>query len=166
MLLTEKITTTGFAGFAQEADREFEREYILTQTGNGLTIRYDEAVQRISTEIDVSTCGAPGIRHRIKGAVWDTGATTSSISKRLAEEFGLKPIDTGMIVTATGKAEVPIYLLDIHLTQSCSIPCIKVFGSPMKNRGVDFLIGMDVISKGKLTVDSTSGKTVVTFEVV
>ena len=59
-----------------------------------------------------------------------------------------------------------MYILDIHLTRDLILKSVKVFGSPMKNRDVEFLIGMDVISKGRLTVDSTSGKTIVVFETV
>ncbi len=158
-------TNITFVGLVQEADRQYEREYTLDQTPKGLLIGYDETVLRISTEIDISECGDAGSLHRIKRAVWDTGATTSGISNRVAERLGLKPIDTGISVTSIGQAEVPIYLLDIHLTRELTIRNIRVFGNPMQNRSEEFLIGMDIISKGKLIVDSTSGKTIVNFTV-
>lgn len=163
VLYTDKNIMTAFIGLAQEADRLFERDYRLTQIKNGLRIEYDEVVQRISTELDISECNDSENLHRIKKAVWDTGATTSSISNRLAEHFGLRPVDVGIIVTATGQVEVPIYMLDLHLTKDIILKNIKVFGSPMENRDVDFLVGMDVISKGKFIVDSTGGGTSVSF---
>ena len=156
---------TAFIGLAQEADKPFERDYSLTQVKNGLRVEYDEVVQRISTELDVSECNDSENLRRIKKAVWDTGSTTSCIADRLAGECGLRPVDTGIIITATGQAEVPIYMLDLHLSRDITIRNVKVFGSPMMNRDVEFLIGMDVISKGRFTVDSIEGKTTVSFTI-
>lgn len=57
-MYTDKNIMTAFIGLAQEADRLFERDYRLTQIKNGLRIEYDEVVQRISTELDISECNA------------------------------------------------------------------------------------------------------------
>ena len=152
-----------FIGLAQGEDKLFERDYSLTQIKNGLQIEYDEVVQRISTELDVSECNDSENLRRVKKAVWDTGATTSCIADRLAKKYGLRPVDTGVLSTATGRAEAPIYMLDLHLLKDISIRNVRIFGSPMTNRDVDFLIGMDIISKGRFIVDSTGGKTTVSF---
>lgn len=154
---------TGYAGLAYEPDKVFEQDYHLSQTENSVRIEYDETVQRISTELDVSECceGAP--LHRIRKAVWDTGATSSVIAESVVRRLGLKPIDTGALFTATGQAEVPVYLLDVHLAGNLTIRNLRVFGSPMENRDVEFLVGMDIISKGKLVIDNAGGKTTVTY---
>lgn len=154
---------TGHAGLAYEPDKVFERDYRLTQTENSVRIEYDETVQRISTELDVSECceGAP--LHRIRKAVWDTGATSSVIAERAARRMGLKPVDMGVIITATGQVEVPIYFLDVRLSNQLTVRNLRVMGSPMEQRDVDFLVGMDIISKGKLVIDNAGGKTTVTF---
>ena len=155
----------GTIGLAYEPDKNYERDYERTCGQNYFVIHYNEIVQRISTEIDISECYDGAENHEIKKAVWDTGATTSVISESLARKFGLRSIGHGNIVTSIGQREVPIFELDIHLTRNITLKRVKVFGSPMNNRDVEFLIGMDIISKGNLSIDNSNGKTKVTFEI-
>jgi hypothetical protein len=107
--------------FAYEPDKNYERDYERTCGQNYFVIHYNEIVQRISTEIDISECYDGAENHEIKKAVWDTGATTSVISESLARKFGLRSIGHGNIVTSIGQREVPIFELDIHLTRNITL---------------------------------------------
>ena len=87
------------------------------------------------------------------------------IAERTAREMGLQPIDNGIIVTATDQTEVPIYMVDVYMTKNLVIRNLKVFGSPMRNREIEFVIGMDIISRGKMIIDSMEGKTRFSFSI-
>jgi hypothetical protein len=131
-----------------------------------LTVEYSELMQRLTTSIDVCECADNMPLFRIDNALWDTGSLTSAISFEMARKFGLKPIDDGVCVTASGQIAVSYYLLDIHISDDMVFKNIKVAGVSLKNNGVDFLIGMDVISQGKFSINNSQGKTIFAFEAI
>lgn len=45
--------------------------------------------------------------------VWDTGASKSSIDKRVADELGLIPVGKGTISTANGVVAVNTYFVNL-----------------------------------------------------
>ena len=90
-------------------------------------------------------------------AVWDTGATHSSLSPKIANELGLKPIDTAVVHGVNSSKETYIVLASIGLPNDllftgrrfsvCEIP------------GADVLIGMDIIMLGDFAISNGGGKT-------
>ena len=154
---------SGFAEMLTSPDSLFEPDSFQIQKRNGIEITYSELTTRLATIIDVADCSERNRISRIRNAIWDTGSVGCSVSRRIADEIGLHQVDTGVLVTATGQVETPIYLLDIHMTNTLVFENVRVFGSPMKNRGVDFLIGMDIISKGRFLVETVDGKTHMEF---
>ena len=129
----------------------------------GVVVEYEDVASRLTMDLDIADPSRQEVVRRIRDAVWDTGATSSNISERTAREMGLQPVDTGMLITAIGAKEVPIYMVDVLISKGVVIRNLRVFGSPMKNRDVEFIIGMDIISRGKLIIDSTKGRTTVDF---
>ena len=83
----------------------------------------------------------------------------------MARKLGLRPVDTGVGISTTGKQDITYYIVDIVLTPEMVFKNVKIAGFPLQNHDVDFVIGMDIISKGTLLVKNNSGKTVVTFTV-
>ena len=71
----------------------------------------------------------------------------------------------GIGISTTGKQDITYYIVDIVLTPEMVFKNVKIAGFPLQNHDVDFVIGMDIISKGTLLVKNNSGKTVVTFTV-
>lgn len=88
-------------------------------------------------------------------AVWDTGATGSSISKGLVDFLGLKP--TGMkerISGANGIYESDVYKVDLYLSEDVAFKDIYVSEMPHDPRLL-FLIGLEVILQTDFSIHST-----------
>lgn len=96
-------------------------------------------------------------------SIWDTGATTTCITSRVATKLGLIP--TGMTTTSTagGDKECNTYCVDILLPNNILIYNLTVFEVHL-NDG-DVLIGMDVIRYGDFTISNYNGKTKMSFRI-
>lgn len=99
-----------------------------------------------------------------KTALWDTGASVSVISSRIAEELNLEPTGMSYVSGFDGKRiKRNTYRVNIEFASDMKISFVEVVESPMI--AFDFLIGMDIISLGSLSIDNgdCSG-TVFSFE--
>ena len=98
-------------------------------------------------------------------AIWDTGASMTSISRRVVSELALHEIARNMTNTAAGETETTIHRIHLWLPnriiiQKCLASCIPGLTDIL---GIDMLIGMDIISKGDITISNYQGKTVLSF---
>lgn len=100
--------------------------------------------------------------HRYTG-VWDTGATQSTITSRVANALDLKPIGVIEVQTAQGKSECNVYLVDIYLPNSVIIVDVNVTEAKT-GVGCDALIGMDIIGAGDFAITNVNNKTVVSYQ--
>lgn len=77
-----------------ESRSEAEAESTQAYADSAITNRYDGIANRLITSLDIRECtdGAEGFR--INKALWDTGASSSCISERMARKLGLRPVDT------------------------------------------------------------------------
>ena len=109
-------------------------------------------------------------------ALWDTGADVTTLGRHFADRLEIVPMmptdaNGDPVTTANmrflGDATVRLRIGDIV------IPYKTVKVMDFDPDGIhqaagrdlpDMLIGMDIIARGRLTVDSTSGETVLTFE--
>lgn len=94
--------------------------------------------------------------------VWDTGATNSVISPRLAKVLKLLP--TGMVPVndASGQKMSNTYMVNVMLPNNVGIPFLQVTEGILA--GFDMLIGMDIISQGDFSITCPKGKTVFSFQ--
>lgn len=124
------------------------------------TVSYSLLVNRIQTEVVVSKAFNPQTEKphafRKYKALWDTGATASVISKQVAIQAELIPIDIIDVHTAGGIILSPIYLVNIGLPNNVGYAHIKVTEGDLGNN--DILIGMDIIGTGDFAI-SSAGKT-------
>ena len=97
-------------------------------------------------------------------AVWDTGATETTITEDLAKKLGLYKINEVMVSGVTGSAVCSTYLIALSLPNGIIIPEIEV-ADCAGNIGCDVLIGMDVIGMGDFAVCNVSGNTTFSFRV-
>lgn len=97
-------------------------------------------------------------------AVWDTGATGTSISKVLAQQLRLDNIGEIEIEGVTGSAICNKYLVSLYLPNGVVIPEIEVSDCE-GNIGCDVLIGMDVITYGDFAMNNFRGNTTFTFRI-
>lgn len=95
--------------------------------------------------------------------IWDTGATTTCITQKVASGLGLIPTGTVLTSTAGGNAECNTYCIDIILPNDIIVRNLLVYEVHL-NDG-DVLIGMDVIKYGDFTVSNFNGKTKLSFRI-
>jgi hypothetical protein len=94
-------------------------------------------------------------------AVWDTGASGTVITQRVADALGLLP--TGMVVVhgVHGQKETETFLVNAYLPPNVMFPALRVTKGDLQ--GFDILIGMDIIGTGDFAVTNVGGKTVLSF---
>lgn len=89
-------------------------------------------------------------------AKWDTGATSSAVSDRVAQERHLLSRGQRTVQTAASVVDLPVYLVNLTLPDIADI-WLPVLGSPLGPEG-DVLIGMDIVMKGQLTIRQRRGE--------
>ena len=94
--------------------------------------------------------------------LWDTGATCSVISKRVATLLQLVPISKTTIAHAGGQDIVNMYNVAIVLPNNILFPFVEVVECPLS--GFDLLIGMDIITQGNFSISNENGKTTFCFK--
>ena len=98
-----------------------------------------------------------------KSALWDTGATSSVISKKLAHELGLVPTGRTMWTGVNGSFECNKYVVDIYLPSRVRVRDVLV----TESSGIpyDLLIGMDIIRLGDFALTHTDGLTIFSYQI-
>lgn len=96
-------------------------------------------------------------------ALWDTGANGTCISHGVVDRLGLIPIGKENIKTPSGNSEVNTYIADIILPNHVLIPNVKLCETEIGDQGIDFLIGMDIITQGDFSLTNANGRTVFSF---
>lgn len=96
--------------------------------------------------------------------LWDTGASRSSIDKRVANEMVLQPIGLANISTANGVVSVNTYLIDLTLPNNVTVHDVIVSGADLGG-DIDLLIGMDIIRHGDFAITNTNGSTTFSFRI-
>lgn len=96
-------------------------------------------------------------------AIWDTGATSTAITKKVAHECGLVPTGQCQLGTAGNTIEnANTYIVSVLLPNGFGIPSLTVIEvSDIKD--ADILIGMDIITFGDFVITNKDRKTVLTF---
>lgn len=134
-----------------------------------LTLTSEGTLRVISTECGISEAfstfeiqqGLPLPEVKQFTAIWDTGASSSAISPRVVRELGLIPTGWGFSDTASGRAKVQKYGVNIILPSNVGFTSVEVSCNNMK---IDILIGMDIITKGDFSITNKKGKTIFTFQ--
>ena len=138
----------------------------LTTAYNGISHVLQSKVF-ISTAFDPVThvkpiqpqdCGA-----KEYNAIWDTGATNTVISPKIAQECGLKPISVVQVHTANGERLSQVYLVSIFLPNHVVFPQVRVTEGTIS--GADALIGMDIITQGDFVISNKDKNTVFSFRI-
>ncbi|MEO8515633.1 MAG: retropepsin-like aspartic protease [Flavobacterium sp.] len=95
-------------------------------------------------------------------AIWDTGATGTVITSKVANDLGLKP--TGKITSnhAGGSSQVNTYLINVYLPNGISIVGVKVIEAVLSGN-TEMLIGMDIISLGDFAFTNFNGEACFSF---
>lgn len=95
------------------------------------------------------------LRRIALSAMWDTGAAVSAISRRAAEKIGVRIYERTLLGTAAGILPTfnDIVLLDLFISD-CIIPVKAAVVDAIPGQDNDFLIGMDVIQCGDMSIST------------
>jgi gag-polyprotein putative aspartyl protease len=120
---------------------------------------------RIEEAVDFNDLLPDDTRIQWYKALWDTGATQSCISDRLAEELGLEAEDFVKVATASGIVRLPIYTLHLALPNHIVFDSIEVIEFAYGDDDCDLIIGMDIMTQGDLAMTNQAGRTVFSFRI-
>lgn len=98
-------------------------------------------------------------------AMWDTGATITAISHKTAEQFNALPDDIGTSISASGCSNADIYKATIELPGGIVFQDIEVWDVDLSDHGAEVVIGMNIISQGRLVVENTNGVPMFSFSI-
>lgn len=105
-------------------------------------------------------------------AIWDTGATHSAITKKVADDLELKPTGVREVRHAKGKSLTNAYFINISLPDNVMVGQISVTEVELipddnvsDDKQPQLLIGMDIIGLGDFAVTNANGKTTFSFRI-
>lgn len=136
---------------------------------NAFNISSDGRLSKLISPITIETPHDPHYdnlnkpRRAEAQALWDTGATHCSISKRVIEGLGLQADGFLRIVHARGAETVPTYTVSFQLPNKISFHDIQVTQFLSISKEFDVIIGMEIITQGDLAVTSFKGNTLLSF---
>ena len=99
-------------------------------------------------------------------AIWDTGATITAFSNRIAESLDASASESGISISASDTSESNIYHGTIELPGGIVFRNAEIWGFPLSDFAADIIIGMDIISQGKLVVEMQNSIPTFSFTIV
>jgi hypothetical protein len=130
-----------------------------------LKLKFRGSVTRIVTDILLSS--EPNSPIVAKG-LWDSGAMTCCIKKSLSDSLNLLPIDIAKDAVMVGRpaTDRDVVQLDVQVSDKIKFHELKVVVLPDEDMpSTDFIIGMNLINKGLMTIDGTiPGYTLFAFD--
>ena len=129
------------------------------------TIDANTRLSELSSDVwvwRVSDAHAQKIRFK---AIWDTGATHTSITKHVAKKCALQQVGTAFVSTPSTvePQRVSTYSVNIIIPNGVMFENHLVSESESLADDADILIGMDIIGEGDFAVSSFQGRTAFTF---
>ncbi|GMO65941.1 MAG: hypothetical protein Ta2D_12190 [Rickettsiales bacterium] len=116
-----------------------------------MKVCYGKIVDRLTSEVFVNDIEYLG--------TWDTGAMLCVMDDNKAKEMNLIPTEKVDCATPNGVFETNMYEIDLKIGD-LFFKNIQVLGGNMDK---EFLIGMNVINKGKMIVENEK-ETILSFE--
>ena len=145
---------------------------------HAFTTRFDRQMRVLLTKVGVCLPITPEeartqqIKLNDYIAIWDTGATHSAITKKVADDLDLKPTGIAEVRYGSGKSSTNTYLVNLSLPNKVMVGQVRVTEVqlvPDPNISEDtqpqLLIGMDIIGMGDFAVTNANGKTTLSFRV-
>lgn len=98
-------------------------------------------------------------------AIWDTGATNCVITKNMASQLGLVPLQRANVRGVHGEREVNVYYVQITLNNQNITLQTRVTECEELSDSLDtgMLIGMNLITQGDFSISTFNNQTVMTF---
>ena len=128
---------------------------------SAFTFKGNSLLLQLKTVVEIMSAGG---RAKVE-ALWDTGATETCISERVAQALSLIPVGRKQIKTPSGTTIANVYLIDIILPQGVIVKSVEATGTKIDEQGFDCLIGMNIIVLGDFAVSNYNHKTTFTFRI-
>jgi len=128
------------------------------------TIKSDRLLSVLTSEVFISSVISGENRGYLTErylAIWDTGATGSVITKKVAEKLNLLPIDIVQVNTVGGVRTANVFLIGVILPNRLLVEPIRACEGVIA--GADLSIGMDIITLGDFAVTNKNNKTTFSF---
>ena len=98
-------------------------------------------------------------------SAWDTGSTYSCISPEFAKQLKLQSLSGDKLHTSYGIIQSKLYDVNVLINKQV-VYNVRVAENPnIHKEGIDFLIGMDIISEGDFVISSYNGETCFSFRI-
>ena len=130
---------------------------------HSFTNKYNGLSRMLTLPVKITIKGTEG--HFETNGIIDTGANASVISNNIAERLNAIPQTFTKVHTASEQnVTTPLYEADIEICGKVKISGLMVTSGALLD-GTECLIGMDILSKGDLSVTNFDGKTCVSFRI-
>jgi hypothetical protein len=86
-------------------------------------------------------------------AIFDTGAQSTAISKKVADFLKLIPRGTVHVYTSQSSKIVNEYDIALEFDSRICLNSLRVFGASLHEQSIDCLIGRDILQFGVFTYD-------------
>jgi hypothetical protein len=129
------------------------------------TCRYNGRSLRLTSEVEVFPAflpSEPPPQGRKYQALYDTGATHSSISPKVVAELVLASVGAQNVGVGGGTLTTTTHLVNIGLPNKVMFPMMRVAQIALHG-GIDVLIGMDILGVGDFAVTHHNGSTTFSF---
>ena len=132
---------------------------------SAFTVKYQGRSLRLTSEVEIFPAFQPPASPTTGKkyfALYDTGATHSSVSPRVVSDLQLASIGARNVGVGGGTLETTSHLVNIALPNRVMFGMMPV-ASIALHGGVDVLIGMDLLGLGDFAVTHNEGNTTFTF---
>lgn len=139
---------------------------MISHQVRAFTTNFSKVVPVLKSQVRIQEAFDPMLSQpvppkKVYQAIWDTGATGTAITQKVAGECGLKPTGMCKIKTASGESDTYTYYISLYLPNRVCIPQLRATQAQLF--GADVLVGMDVIALGDFAVTNYEGKTCMSF---
>ena len=138
---------------------------------SAFTIRFSGLKNVLYTKVDLSLPYNPNTDNSSSptpiecNAIWDTGASMSTITKAAAQRLGLKPSGKAQVRNTSEQQTKDTYLINVYLPNKVALSYVTVVECESLVGNFDFLVGMDIIANGDFSVTNAEGKTVMSYRI-
>ncbi len=141
----------------------------MSQTTHSFSTHYLSLTNVLEVKVKIAPAFDPATtkeypEHKEFKAIWDTGASHSVITKKVADECNLKPIGVQEVHGVHSSELSNAYLVNIVLPNGVPFIGFRVTEARL-TPGSDALIGMDIINRGDFALTHKDGKTLMSFRV-
>lgn len=138
-----------------------------TNTSFAYTAHFPIYRDRIVSMVNISAMRDGAKRSKPFKCLWDTGASMTLVSPRLAESLRLHVVDETIVVRSGlgSTAEVNMRVAFLHIVLG-AIPLelkVGVVESPSSDDDIDAVLGMDLISQGSFAISYDCGQLLFSF---